>query len=435
MNPVTPLSAPGAEHHPSATSMPSAKEKEIAVSAGKDVAGTASSNTSSSKDASNNSMASLRLIIALTVVLPAAVFTVAHAVFLYQWKGGRVIEWLVQHPEIPICLAFMYVTFVFISPKFIDEKLTGFFANSEVLKCFLTIWNLFFSVFSCLGFFYSLPFLHKMVLGRPIQGLAMKKNRVTGVLEPAPTNMNGSLMTSLCYWNANVFQDGMAAFWLLAFDLSKIVEMMDTVFLILKGKKVLFLHWYHHLTVMLFCWHAHVTYISNGLWFAVMNMGIHTIMYFYYFCFSCGLSKLVKPFAQFITFLQIVQMVAGLVLQVCTLYYYIRLRWENSVLNNGANCDTNALSLLFGLIMYGSYFVLFIAFFVRAYGKKKEGRGSESRRARDGTASASNSSSKRAGMASSSSHGSISASAAPSATARDKEAEQQRVVVLQEEQQ
>lgn len=345
-----------------------------------------SNGSSKSSSSAKNNIASLRILIAVALVLPAAGATVANSRFLREWRGGIVIEWLAAHPEIPIALAVLYLGFVAITPKVVPSTLTTFFVQSEVLKCVLSAWNLFFSVFSFLGFVYSLPALIQMVSGNPITGLAVKENRITGALEPAPTAMHGSLLSSLCYWNANVFQDGMAAFWLLAFDLSKIIEMMDTVFLVLKGKKVLLLHWYHHLTVMMFCWHAHVTYISNGLWFAVMNMGIHTIMYLYYFCFSCGLARLVKPFAPVITVLQIVQMIAGLVLQLCTLLFYIRLRREHGATGNGANCDTNLPSLIFGLLMYGSYFGLFILFFVNVY-LRKDRSAFGGRRARDAASS------------------------------------------------
>ena len=45
-------------------------------------------------------------------------------------------------------------------------------------------------------------------------------------------------------------------FWVTLFIYSKIPELLDTVFLVLQKKDVIFLHWFHHVTVLLYCWHA-----------------------------------------------------------------------------------------------------------------------------------------------------------------------------------
>ena len=37
------------------------------------------------------------------------------------------------------------------------------------------------------------------------------------------------------------------------FMLSKFPELVDTVLLVLRGRPVPFLHWYHHITVLLYC--------------------------------------------------------------------------------------------------------------------------------------------------------------------------------------
>ncbi|GET87098.1 fatty acid elongase, putative [Leishmania tarentolae] len=86
--------------------------------------------------------------------------------------------------------------------------------------------------------------------------------------------------------------------------------MLDTAFLVFQKKPVIFLHWYHHVTVMLYCWHAWMASTSNGLWFVCMNYSVHSIMYFYYFVAACGYGKLLRPVAPLITFLQIAQMVS-----------------------------------------------------------------------------------------------------------------------------
>merc|ERR1712072_138491 len=65
--------------------------------------------------------------------------------------------------------------------------------------------------------------------------------------------------------------DGPAGLWLTLFIFSKIPELIDTAFLVIRKKPVIFLHWYHHFTVMLYCWHALDTTAAPGIWFAAMN--------------------------------------------------------------------------------------------------------------------------------------------------------------------
>jgi len=44
-----------------------------------------------------------------------------------------------------------------------------------------------------------------------------------------------------------------------------------------------FLHWYHHITVLLFCWHSYAVTSSTGLYFVAMNFSVHAVMYGYYY--------------------------------------------------------------------------------------------------------------------------------------------------------
>ena len=64
---------------------------------------------------------------------------------------------------------------------------------------------------------------------------------------------------------------GASGFWTVAFVLSKPLELFDTVFIVLRKKPLIFLHWYHHVTVLLFCWHSYAHRSPNALWFVAMN--------------------------------------------------------------------------------------------------------------------------------------------------------------------
>lgn len=109
------------------------------------------------------------------------------------------------------------------------------------------------------------------------------------------------------------------------FILSKIPELGDTVFLILKRKDPIFLHWYHHITVLLFCWHSYVTEAAYGLFFIAMNYTVHAVMYGYYGLAAMQLLPKSYP-AGGITTIQILQMfgVSDFVICIASNYMHIR---------------------------------------------------------------------------------------------------------------
>merc|ERR1712139_66501 len=91
--------------------------------------------------------------------------------------------------------------------------------------------------------------------------------------------------------------------------------MGDTFFIVVRKKPLVFLHWYHHITVLLFCWHSYVTESPSGIYFTAMNYAVHFIMYGYYFLMAARCLPKWFP-AGIITTAQISQMVVGVVLTI-----------------------------------------------------------------------------------------------------------------------
>lgn len=99
----------------------------------------------------------------------------------------------------------------------------------------------------------------------------------------------------------------------LLFAPSKIIELGDTFFIMLKGKKVRFIQYFHHWITMLYCWHAHyhIPYGMNiNAIFCSINYTIHSFMYSWYAVSAFGI---VTPgwIKNMITKLQIIQMFFG----------------------------------------------------------------------------------------------------------------------------
>jgi len=151
--------------------------------------------------------------------------------------------------------------------------------------------------------------------------------------------------------------------YIMLFCMSKIPEMIDTLWLILGKKKVIFLHWFHHSSVMWFCWLAWTYIVPMGLFFALMNLSVHSIMYAWYALAAADrwLAVGLKPkklFSQCVTTLQILQMLSGFSL---TLYVH-----------NRKDCGNPKLVTRYALGMYGVYLILFLHFFYRAYCRKRK---------------------------------------------------------------
>ncbi|EER03348.1 fatty-acyl elongase, putative [Perkinsus marinus ATCC 50983] len=204
------------------------------------------------------------------------------------------------------------------------------------LKKPLALWNLFLAVFS-----------------------------FTGMLRTLPHLLNGTFTNGPLYFVCrNVgasYGPGPTGIWVGLFIFSKYIELTDTAFLVLRKRNVNFLHWFHHATVLLYCWHAGAYEQPTGIFFATMNYMVHSIMYFYYFLSSVGH----KPrWGLTVTILQIAQMLIGMF--VVAIHYY--------ALRTVPRCDGATQDLSAAFLMYTAYLILFAQFFVGRYvsgGSKK----------------------------------------------------------------
>jgi hypothetical protein len=209
-------------------------------------------------------------------------------------------------------------------------------------KCF-ALWNLGLSLFSCWGFWH----MARAML---------------------PMAASDGLQFSICSPTSDLvlrFKEAPTALALCLFCFSKIPELGDTVFLVVKCKKVRFLQWYHHTTVLLFCWLALATEYTPGLWFAVTNYFVHSIMYAYFFLMTYpSAARLVEPVAPVITVIQITQMLWGLVVNAIAIGTYF---------SSGA-CQIQGITVYSAILMYASYFYLFSQLFFEARGSGKKDR-------------------------------------------------------------
>lgn len=156
------------------------------------------------------------------------------------------------HPWIPLVACAIYVVAIFKGQAYFRDRPAW-----NWRKC-LAAWNLLLSLFSIVGFLRTAPqVLHNMYYYEMKDIVCESPYQLVGV--------------------------GPVAVWGFLFLMSKFAELFDTFFIVIHKKKLLFLHWYHHITVLYCCWHTWVNETPTGLIFCAVNFFVHSIMYFYYF--------------------------------------------------------------------------------------------------------------------------------------------------------
>jgi len=156
------------------------------------------------------------------------------------------------------------------------------------------------------------------------------------------------------------FYDGPSGLWILLFTLSKLVELGDTVFIVLRKQNLIFLHWYHHIATLIYCWNSYAEQTGTGRWFVAMNYCVHSLMYSYY-ALKALRFKVPRFVMVMITGLQTLQMfigvgLAGYVFSLKIRDLPVHQTWRN---------------LAAVTIMYFSYLYLFSRFFYNAYIARK----------------------------------------------------------------
>ncbi len=171
----------------------------------------------------------------------------------------------------------------------------------------------------------------------------------------------GGWQHAICDTGSYIGSQG-GGIWAFLFPLSKLPELVDTSFIVLRKQKMVFLHWYHHITVFIYCWFSYAYPISTGIWFGMVNYSVHGIMYAYYAVKASGRSP-PRWVAKSVTTIQLSQMFAGISLN------YMAIR----ALSQGKTCEMNTFAIGISIFFYASYAILFSNFYYWTYVYKRQG--------------------------------------------------------------
>lgn len=252
--------------------------------------------------------------------------------FEQGYDANPVLNYLQKWKYIaPPIVVLIYGTGCYLGQKYMKDR-----ASSDI-SFVLSVWNALLAGFSLYGAIRTVPHLLYRI----------------GTL---------TFEETICEDPCTAFGSGAVGLATQLFILSKVPELFDTAFLILKKKPVTFLHWYHHITVLLYCWNSYITESSTGLYFVAMNYTVHAVMYFYYCLQTLHLLPRSFP-AHMITILQIMQMFVGALVVLSSAIFYV---FGGSAYPPGT-CNDHPVNIISGGLMYGSYLYLFIKFALRRY--------------------------------------------------------------------
>lgn len=243
------------------------------------------------------------------------------------------LNWTSEHPMIPIVTVIIYAIAIYWGNNAMKKR------EPFNYRISMALWNLFLSVFSFGCMIRVFPhLLHNLAVGEP--------------------------RDLLCISPETTYGYGATGFWVTLFMLSKFAELFDTLFIIIHKKPLIFLHYYHHITVLLYSWYAYTTRTPSSVIFMAVNSSVHAMMYGYYFLMTIKMKpKWMNPV--FITMAQLVQMVVGIIVTGMSTYYLSTATEEKP-----CEIDPNTLIPCFG--MYGTYFLLFLQFFLKRYFKPQK---------------------------------------------------------------
>ena len=234
------------------------------------------------------------------------------------------IIWMQNNWHISIYIVIIYMVLIIILKKWVRIR-----GKSYSLRIPLILWNALMAAFSTLGVIRCLPqFIHILT--------------------------NKGLIASYC--EADYYHDPRLVVWYWMFTMSKVPELIDTMFIILRGGKLIYLHWLHHLLTLCFCYYVYGDVPATAQWMVNMNFLVHSLMYFYYTLKSMGI-KIPLLFSLSITMLQIIQMAFGI-----SIHYAIICRKLSA-----QPCDISLSGAFAGLSLYTIFLVLFGNYFLRNY--------------------------------------------------------------------
>uniref|UniRef100_A0A914UXE6 Elongation of very long chain fatty acids protein n=1 Tax=Plectus sambesii TaxID=2011161 RepID=A0A914UXE6_9BILA len=245
--------------------------------------------------------------------------------FSSTFDYGAAKQWTHATEMFVVKLAAFYVVTIFSIKYFMRDR------KPFDLQLPLNAWNAFLALFSVLGTLLLTPTFFGEIF-------------------------NKGLTDSYCKINRS-YTDNRAGYWTFLWVVSKIPELVDTIFIVLRKKPLMFMHWFHHVLTGYFAFISYSADNAYMIWIVYLNYTVHAFMYSYYFLRSLRI-RVPPQVARMITASQIVQFLITHVVMIHLAYI---------TLVQGRQCDVTLKSYLVGAFMELAYLFLFSRFYYISY--------------------------------------------------------------------
>ncbi|RWS11799.1 elongation of very long chain fatty acids protein 6-like protein [Dinothrombium tinctorium] len=232
-------------------------------------------------------------------------------------------KWLDSYWYISVLIAIVYVCCIFLGQEWMKRR------KAFNLRKPLAVWNASLAAFSMCGTIRMVPELLCVIITK-------------------------GFFASIC--NNSYVNDVRIQFWLWLFTWSKVVELGDTIFIVLRKQKLIALHWIHHTLTLISCFYVFGEMAASARWFASMNYVVHSYMYAYYSLKALQI-RVPRCISMVITCSQIAQMITGLFINYLTSRMKI----------NGTPCQISMETSRIGFSLYLIFSCLFLNFFIGTY--------------------------------------------------------------------
>ncbi|KAI8077753.1 ELO family [Halteromyces radiatus] len=204
--------------------------------------------------------------------------------------------------------------------------------SSPWMTTFVFFHNLSLAIYSMITFFNMVQYMHQLF------------------------HRGQSIHDTYCDKDGFLWDNGLG-YWGYLFYLSKFYEVIDTIIILMKGRRSSLLQTYHHSGAMLTMW-AGIRFRAQPIWiFVVFNSFVHSIMYLYYAMTSVGIHV---PGKRYITSIQISQFLVGM--SLATSYLFI---------NDCLATPGQKFAVLLNVLYLLPLTYLFVDFARRTYGKRR----------------------------------------------------------------
>lgn len=242
--------------------------------------------------------------------------------FFDKTYARNIYRWMNEWWWLSIVYSIIYVILIYYGRSLMESR------PRFELRLPLILWNVSLAIFSLFGMARCVPEMIHSLAKQGLQFTICDRSHIYGV----------------------------TGYWITIFCISKVPELIDTLFIVLRKQKLIFLHWFHHATVLIYAWYSYHDWTASGRWFVFMNYTVHAMMYTYY-AFRALRFRIPLSIQITVTVFQLSQMIVG-----CFVNYKAFVYKES-----GVSCKVAYSNIFWSFFMYAVYFLLFLHFFIVNY--------------------------------------------------------------------